>query len=768
MRHKSCQPGSDCCVVSGLVDGSGNLILTLASGAEVKVGQVPVAVADGVTVTGRGAAADPLKAGALVDNGDGTYTWVAADGAQYTQKEPQLVDNDDGSYTYYNAGHTQAILIKLDGKVVQAWVAPLLAPALAYDEGAGTLTLQPSADAGNHFQLGTDGKPYTAWPSLPTDVRLAGVSYNKKTKKLTFTLSDDTTLGPVDVSDLLLVQADGVTVTGDGTSSNVLKAGALKTNGAQGASGLYTWTGADGTGFSFTTGCPDDAQVMPGSAFVDLNQPTLAEIDAWVAANGPFAVGTPILYPLTGTVADPDYVWLVGSPLGAAGTVTNVESPARGLQGLTNLPGAQARVGAAGSATGEVLNVPNPLPVAQIVRTSKLGLTATFDGSWASGTQEGNSLTYGWTATAGPETVGTVTLGAAGSPTTTAIFSAPGEYSITLTVTDANGNTATAAQPVKVQRLIEVGGITVDGNDYVATLGAAVAWVTAHGSPAATAPWRIDVLNDTVELAQVNIPSYVHVFIAAGVQIAGSFGGLNGIGLVAATDASLNGVLTERPNILMTGFPNNAAQYAAGIFGVVGAGVSMTGIHAKGARGIVVNASGAPVLVAHCRGVGLHGNGFGAQKAAADAQTARHRVRDCEFYGGPDDPTHAYAFSGGDCLIEFVNCNFYGYGWQDGAGGASVGGVQVYASTHNDLVFDRCSIYSNGVGAAYRNRSTALDRANIVLLNSAIRARNGTAAAISDVVAWANAKIYHCVLQGTLVNVTIATPAAVTGSNLLM
>lgn len=79
--------------------------------------------------------------------------------------------------------------------------------------------------------------------------------------------------------------------------------------------------------------------------------------------------------------------------------------------------------------------LPKSLPVVNFSYITS-GLAASFDGRASTSTQVGVSLTYQWTGT-GPSTV---VFSAATSAQTNATVSAVGEYTITLTITDSNGN----------------------------------------------------------------------------------------------------------------------------------------------------------------------------------------------------------------------------------------------------------------------------------------------------------------------------------------
>lgn len=87
-----------------------------------------------------------------------------------------------------------------------------------------------------------------------------------------------------------------------------------------------------------------------------------------------------------------------------------------------------------------------PTPVALFSYT-RSGLTASFNGTGSTSTQVGTTLAYQWVGS-GPAAVTFATPTAA---STTATFTLPGNYVITLTVTDSNGTTKAYTQTVKIE-----------------------------------------------------------------------------------------------------------------------------------------------------------------------------------------------------------------------------------------------------------------------------------------------------------------------------
>ena len=182
--------------------------------------------------------------------------------------------------------------------------------------------------------------------------------------------------------------------------------------------------------------------------------------------------------------------------------------------GLLGAPGAEVTTQALLDAIVNVLtNLPDPLPVAQITRTSKMGLTATYSAVGSSSTDMATTITLAWSGTPRAGTSGTATFAAPTALSSGVTFSAPGQYDISLTVTDSNGNTGTDTQTINVARVLEVAGSDGEINDYLADVSAAVAAINAQGTPTAGTPWQIVVANDVVDSAAGNVALPIYTSI---------------------------------------------------------------------------------------------------------------------------------------------------------------------------------------------------------------------------------------------------------------
>jgi hypothetical protein len=295
-----------------------------------------------------------------------------------------------------------------------------------------------------------------------TDVHAVSGSYNPATENIVIQLSNGGSFS-IPASLLLPVVADGTTITGNGTNANKLV-------GYQVA-------------YNATTG---ELTITPPN-------------------------GTPVVVPAqTATeekAADPHN--LLG--LGVGATVTTQQMldylATKAIKNLTTNGGSKATL------TNGDLNIPNPAPVASFTRTSKMGLTAAYSAAASSGTQAGNNLTYAWTVAPRSGTTGTGTPATPTAINTAVTFSAPGQYDITLTVTDGNGATDSETQTITVARVLEVASPTESNNDYLATVTAALAWKNANDS---TNTYQILVRGNTTEPASIVNADRAHIHYEAG------------------------------------------------------------------------------------------------------------------------------------------------------------------------------------------------------------------------------------------------------------
>ena len=140
------------------------------------------------------------------------------------------------------------------------------------------------------------------------------------------------------------------------------------------------------------------------------------------------------------------------------------------------------------------------LPVAQIVRTSKVSNKLAFDGSSSSININGDLLTYLWTIS--PSAGVTIVTPTAAS-TLVNCPSGKAEYTLTLTVTSfLTGFSSSQTYEFKTDTIIEVMGVNEENNDLFTTLASAYAWITANDA-ANAANYQISVLGTTLDVARI-------------------------------------------------------------------------------------------------------------------------------------------------------------------------------------------------------------------------------------------------------------------------
>ena len=127
-------------------------------------------------------------------------------------------------------------------------------------------------------------------------------------------------------------------------------------------------------------------------------------------------------------------------------------------------------------AVTKLIEVADTVLVAAYEITSKVALTATFDGSTSVG-----AATYAWTDVPLNGTVGAVTWGTPAAAVTTAVFPRDGEWQITLTVTSADGQVKTITKNIGVARYLQVNGAMTEINgQYFNSLQAAFDWINTN------------------------------------------------------------------------------------------------------------------------------------------------------------------------------------------------------------------------------------------------------------------------------------------------
>lgn len=294
LQATCCQPlptagdsGAGSIPVAGplVIAGAGN-VTTSASGNTITVAGASSALIDNGDGTysfmpGDGSAPTEILTSTLVANADGSYTFTGADGSTVVIPAdccPTLTDNGDGTFTFTAGDGSTVTFATHPATTVTSNAAPFSwdgaaqtlnvpqAPSLvANADGSYTFTagngsapvvipadccptLTANADGSFTFTAG-DGSTVTI-PALPLDVQLANAVIDTATNELVLTLNDGTEYR-VPLSALLPVVTDGMTVVGDGTVGDPLSAGYFADNG----DGTYTWNGADGSSFTIPADC---------------------------------------------------------------------------------------------------------------------------------------------------------------------------------------------------------------------------------------------------------------------------------------------------------------------------------------------------------------------------------------------------------------------------------------------------------------------------------------------------------------------------------
>lgn len=139
-------------------------------------------------------------------------------------------------------------------------------------------------------------------------------------------------------------------------------------------------------------------------------------------------------------------------------------------------------------------------PTSIIKLTSKISFALAFDGSDSASNIQGNSLTYAWSVAPAAG----VTIAAPAAVTTTInVPSGPGEFVVTLTVTDSTTLlTDSTTYTVKTDRVIDINGTNEDNNSLITSLQTAFNWITANDAGNAT-NYLINVYGTTTDAVRI-------------------------------------------------------------------------------------------------------------------------------------------------------------------------------------------------------------------------------------------------------------------------
>lgn len=573
------------------------------------------------------------------------------------------------------------------------------------------------------------------------DVHAASGRYDPVTEAIIITLSNNSTFA-IPAALLLPVVADGVTITGNGTTANKLTGYKVEYDAATGALVITAPSGA--------------------------------------------VVNIPAQMALTEMATDTEGL------VGAAGSTVTTQQVLDALAHRANTAPTTDAAAKAALVSG-VLNIPNPLPVANFVRTSKIGLTASYSATASSGTQDGNALVYHWTAAARSGTTGTATLVTAAAATTDVTFSAPGQYDVMLTITDANGNRASRTETINVDLILDVQHHDSDHNDYLATLKAAIDWINANAATNAAA-YLINVHGLTADTARI-VPNGARVHfkgagaLPVGVDFPGGTFRWSG-------DSTASGqiVTTNADGITLAATTNlTLANFSIVITGDVvtglraanaGSTLTATNLHINAPTALNINGA-TKVTIYNALLIGSPYNGIAIQNSAVELHNLYVR-------SGPD-----YNAS------DFINCTGRVFGFNTKTGGSGNNGpiaLRISTPTTGVLVITdwyaeaaeaptagrlhvAVSIRNNGTGliltegTAYAPLGTALMRNSAVGVTpdpyiSQVTAIGGTHALLSSSspnaslpAAWSAARIYNSVFTGPINGpVTFATVTPLNGN----
>ncbi|MEO5916225.1 MAG: autotransporter-associated beta strand repeat-containing protein [Luteolibacter sp.] len=249
-----------------------------------------------------------------------------------------------------------------------------------------------------------------------------------------------TLAGANDYTGATTVSAGSLLVTGSLGATAVTVATAAKLGGSGTIGGAVTCNGTLAPGASIGTLTLTSGLTFASTSTLDFELGTSSDkaavtgnltLDGTVnvtAATG-FTAGTYTLVSYTGTLTNNTLI--VGTlPVGYTATVNTATAGQVKLVVVSTNTAPQISAGPAAS------------PASVITTTTSLSVTATDNAG------EGN-LVYSWTST-GPASLAFSPNGTNAAKISTATFTAPGSYTLTLTVTDAGGLTATTGTPVTV------------------------------------------------------------------------------------------------------------------------------------------------------------------------------------------------------------------------------------------------------------------------------------------------------------------------------
>ena len=496
-----------------LTDANGDISTATVSVTVTAVNDLPVAVDDSLTVAEDSGTSSGTLAGNDTPSGDGGNVWALGTAAA----NGTAVVNRDGSYSYTpnaNFNGTDSFTYTLtdaNGDVSTATVSVTVTAVndlpvavddsltVAEDSGTSSGTLAgndtPSGDGGNVWALGTAAANGTAVVNSDGSYSYTPNANYNGADSFTYTLTDangDVSTATVSitvtaVNDLPVAVADSVTVNEDtvfsgtlagndtpsGDGGNVWALGAPASNGsaAVNSDGSFSYTpnanynGADSFTYTLTDANGDVSTATVSVTVTAVNDLPVAVADSVTVNEDTVFSGT-----LAGNdtpSGDGGNVWALGAPASHGSAVVNPDG-SFSYTPNANYNGADSFTYTLTDANGDVstatvsvtVTAVNDLPVA--VDDS---LTVAEDSGTTAGTLAGNDTPSGdggnvW-ALATPASHGSAVVNADGSFSYTPNANFNGTDSFTYTLTDANGDSSTAAVTVTVNPVDDP--LTIDG-----------------------------------------------------------------------------------------------------------------------------------------------------------------------------------------------------------------------------------------------------------------------------------------------------------------
>ena len=436
-------------------------------------------------------------------------------------------------------------------------------------------------------------------------------------------------------------------------------------------------------------------------------------------------------------------------------------------------------------------------PETMIRRSSKIGLKATLVANATAILTLNAPLTYAWTGAG-------VTFGTASAATTTVVATTPGEYSVTCTVTDADGQAFVETHRLKLDRVLEVGGADGEVNDRLATLQAAFNWINTNDGANASS-YLIVVVGVTSDASRI-VPNGARVHFQSGGQIpvgvdfpAGTFywsgAGKEWIAINAGSGAGIafSAVATlylQNVGVKAVG-TGSASALRTGV--ITGCTVNLQDCYFETANGSCVSLGGGTFNVKGCYCVAVAGGqafACGTATVYIDGLEARAGMGYSAVYlpdvTGVVSGVRAFASTNGSTVVRTFHINMLA---TDGltlvvkdclavltgaTSAAAIASAFLFEGTGNRQVYlVNCTGFAVAAWALIRLSTAAAGNWNVI--NCVLVGANAGAvlsnlnATTLATTAWNPARIYNTVFRGTLSGpITFTAGTVQTGENIIM